>query len=188
VIPAIPFGCAPNVSPVTLAAIVKVESHGAPLALHVNGLRGPQPKARDAKEAAGIAEGFIARGYSVDVGLTQTNSRNLPALGLTVAQALDPCANIRAGGAILAADYGRAVAIWGEGQTALRAALRMYNTGRFDRGWAYLARYGVPALDTGARVTRAAAGPARPNPYTANQDVYSRLTVTAGSPLDVRID
>ena len=102
------LACAPNVAPATLQAIARVESGGNPLALNVNGVRAQPPAAKDAREAARVAESYIARGYSVDIGLMQVNSRNLTALGITVEQVLDPCTNVRAAAAILTADYAAA--------------------------------------------------------------------------------
>ncbi len=87
------LACAPNVAPATLEAVISVESGGNPLALNVNGLAAQPPPARDVPEAAPVAASFIARGYSVDLGLMQVNSRNLVELGLTVHQVLDPCTN-----------------------------------------------------------------------------------------------
>lgn len=195
-IPPALLACALNVSPVTLEAVIRVESAAFSFALHVNGLRGSQPRASDAKEAIRAAESYIARGYSVDLGLMQVNSRNLEALGLTIEQALDPCANIRAGGTILAADYARAARQWGEGQPALRAALSAYNSGDFWRGFGngYVARYlgpgAVPALAGGTHlnITRAAARLAPPDPYTSDQNAYSRQTITFGNVTNVHID
>ncbi len=176
------LACALNVHPVTLEAIVRVESGGNPLALNVNRLAGPQPRAASVADAVREAERYIARGHSVDLGLAQINSRNLPRLGLTIEQVLDPCTNIAAGGRILTANYADAAGRWGEGQTALRAALSAYNTGNFSAGFrnGYVAKYygpgGVPALAGGVRqaaASMAAAGkgkarPAPPNPYTAD--------------------
>lgn len=177
------LACAPNVAPATLQAIARVESGGNPLALNVNGVRAQPPAAKDAREAARVAESYIARGYSVDIGLMQVNSRNLTALGITVEQVLDPCTNVRAAAAILTADYAAAAHTRGNGQPALQAALSAYNTGDFYRGFAngYVARYyrpgGVPAL-AGARhhaaVAKHALPPAAPNPYTANTTVFVR--------------
>ena len=105
-----------------------------------------------------MAERYIARGYSVDIGLMQVNSRNLAALGVTVEQVLDPCRNIHAAATILTADYAAAARTRGDGQAALQAALSAYNTGDFYRGFAngYVARYygpgGVPALIGGVRM------------------------------------
>lgn len=176
------LACALNVSPITLEAIVRVESGGNPIALNVNRFVGRQPRATSASEAARLARSYIEQGYSVDLGLAQINSRNLPRLGLTVEQVLDPCTNIAAGGRILTANYADAVRRWGEGQVALQAALSAYNTGNFSAGHrnGYVAKYygpgGVPALAGGVREAAASmeasgrrvAPPAPPNPYTAD--------------------
>lgn len=174
------LACAPDVAPVTIEAVVQVESRSDSLALHVNRLPVQPPPARALDEAVRTAEAFIARGYSVDLGLMQVNSRNLSALGLTVARVLEPCANINAGGAILAANYRQAVQTLGEGQAALQAALSAYNTGDFARGFAngYVARYygpAVPALASVALSARAATpSPPPPNPYTAETEIYAK--------------
>jgi type IV secretion system protein VirB1 len=192
--PAALLACAPNVAPVTLEAVISVESGGNPLTVHVNGLREQPSTARDAREAAQIAEQFIARGYSVDLGLMQVNSRNLAALGVTIEQVLDPCTNIRSGAAILSADYAEAARICGEGQFALQAALSAYNTGDFYRGFAngYVAHYygpnGVPALAGGPPEAVAAGSGQRKvvaaaaNPYTTGTSVFAR------EPTNVRIE
>jgi type IV secretion system protein VirB1 len=181
------LACAPNVAPATLQAVISVESGGNSLALNVNGLAIQPPPARDASQAARVAASFIARGYSVDLGLMQVNSRNLVALGLTVQQVLDPCTNIRGGATILTADYAEAMRTRGEGQSALQAALSAYNTGDFYRGFAngYVAHYygpgGVPALTNGNRKAIASASSARPaaaphpaDPFTVDTSDFVR--------------
>jgi type IV secretion system protein VirB1 len=184
VIPAALLACAPNVAPTTLQAIVEVESGGHSLALNINGIRVQPPPASSVREAAQVAESYIARGYSVDIGLMQVNSRNLAALGTTVEQMLDPCMNIHAAATILMTDYAEAARTRGNGQLALQSALSAYNTGDFYRGFAngYIARYygpgGVPALTGGVRevaAARAAPSPT-PNPYTADTTVFVRET------------
>ncbi len=188
-IPPALLGCAPNVAPATLQAIAQVESGDNPLAIHVNGIRVQPRPARNAQHAARAAESYIARGYNVDIGLMQVNSRNLAALGVTVEQVLDSCSNIRAGATILTANYAAAARARGDGQSALWAAISAYNTGNFYRGFAngYVAKYyelgGVPAL-IGALHEASATGPAapppppppppRPNPYTAGTTVFAR--------------
>jgi type IV secretion system protein VirB1 len=183
VIPLVLLACAPNVAPITLQAVIQVESGGNPLAINVNGIRVQPPRARDARDAATMVEAYIARGYSVDIGLMQVNSRNLVALGTTVERMLEPCANIHAAATILTADYAEAARARGEGQAALQAALSAYNTGDFYRGFAngYVARYyaptGVPALTGGVRAAAAEKHviPAPPrNPYTADTTVFAR--------------
>lgn len=181
------LACAANVAPVTLEAVVRVESGGDPLALHVNRLAGPQPHPATVADAVRLAERYIRQGYSVDLGLMQVNSRNLAALRTSIAEVLDPCANIRNGAAILTADYAAAARARGDGQAALLAALSAYNTGDFERGFGngYVARYagpnGVPALAGGvlqaaatAAAVKSAAPPPPPSPYTAATQIYAR--------------
>ena len=185
------LACAANVAPVTLEAVVRVESGGNPLSINVNHLAGPQPRPATLAEAVVTAQNYVARGYSVDLGLMQVNSRNLAALGVTIEQVLDPCANVRTGAAILTANYADAVRSRGEGQGALQAALSAYNTGSFYRGFenGYVARYygpgGVPALAGGvqqavltAEAVKRAAPPPPPNPYTADTQIYVREVST----------
>jgi type IV secretion system protein VirB1 len=186
-IPAVLLACAINVAPITLEAIIQVESGGNPLSVNVNHLRGPQPHPATLAEAVSTAQRYIAQGYSVDLGLMQVNSGNLAALGYGIEQVLDPCTNIKGGAAILTANYADAARSRGEGQGAMKAALSAYNTGNFYRGFenGYVAKYygrgAVPALAGGVReatVTAAtvkrAAPPPPPNPYTADTQVYVR--------------
>lgn len=179
------LACAATVAPVTLQAIIQVESGGNPLAINVNGLRVQPPPATTAAEAAKVADTYIARGFSVDIGLMQVNSRNLPSLGVTVAEVLDPCINIRSGGEIMTANYAEAARVRGPGQAALQAALSAYNTGDFYRGFGngYVARYygpnGVPVIagPISARSTLAETPAKRtppPNPMTADTAVFAR--------------
>lgn len=182
-LPALYAECAPAIHPITAAAVVRVESGGQPFALNVNRLAGPQPRPRSLDEAVQIAEAYIATGYRVDLGLGQITDRNLPALGLTVRQVLDPCTNLRAMQAILVDGYRRAVRSHGEGQSALLVALSTYNTGNQRRGFenGYVARYTgqvVPALEhrTAASAQNRQPRTTRPfNPYTAETSVAWRL-------------
>jgi type IV secretion system protein VirB1 len=141
------LACALNVAPTTMDAIVRVESGGDPLAIHVNHLAGLQPHAMTVPEAASIIRHYMAAGYTVDIGYSQLNSANLPRLGYTVEDALDRCKNIAGGGAILSGFYSKAVQQFGEGQRALMAALSAYNTGDLQHGFAngYVGKYYIHA-------------------------------------------
>ena len=182
VIAAALLACALNVHPVTIDAVVRVESGGDVLAIHVNGLPGVQPHPLNFNDAVRIAKLYISRGFSADLGLTQINSRNLAPLGLTVEQAFDPCTNINGGARILTDDYFVAVHSYGEGQTALKAALSAYNTGNQSAGFfnGYVARYygqkAVPALARGVQEATSIAAETKrqappPNPCTAATEV-----------------
>jgi len=122
-----------------MAAVVAVESGGDALALHDNTL-GRSFRARDRAQAATWAGILIGMGHSVDLGLSQIDSSSLGWVGLSVADAFDPCRNLRAGSTILGWDYASASARFGPGQTALRAALGAYNTGSLYEGAAYVDR------------------------------------------------
>lgn len=171
------LACAMNVAPVTLNAIIHVESGGNPLTIHVNHAAEQPLPARTVQQAAATARRFIADGYSVDLGIMQINNRNLAVLGYTIEDALDACLGITGGAAILSADYGRAAMQFGEGQNALLAAISAYNTGDFARGFAngYVTHVaGIPALSLPLA--------SRPNPYAASTVAYNR------EPLNVPIE
>jgi type IV secretion system protein VirB1 len=70
----------------------------------------------------------MARGHSVDLGLMQINSANLPALGMTIGAALDPCSSLAGGAEVLRAAYGTGPVPTRQ-QAALLMALSIYNTG-----------------------------------------------------------
>ena len=124
--------CAPRTDVRTLAAIVSVESGGdawavrdpsSPVGVH------PATYA----QAVTLAHGILVRGGRVALGLSQVL---LPRRGLDSATLLgSPCANLRAGSAILAANYREQLryvfapdSSSGQ-QAALRRALSEYNSG-----------------------------------------------------------
>lgn len=177
---ALAAACGPAASPQTLTAIVLSESGGDPLAIGVNGAQPRRIGSPDAATAARTAERLIAQGANIDLGLGQINSRNLGPLGLTAADAFDPCRNLAASARLLAADYRTADPTSGE-QAALRASLSLYNTGDRFRGLrnGYVAKVTaaarrVPAFDP-------APGPAEPPPALPEPppwDVFARAART----------
>ena len=146
--------CAPTIAPRTMAAVVRVESGGDPLALHDN-TSGRSFAPGDAREAAAWTTALLALGHSLELGLSQINTANLPRLGLSVAAAFEPCANLRAGATVLSGDYRAASARFGAGQFALRSALGAYNSGSLYAGRAYvdriLAAAGLPPENVATR-------------------------------------
>ena len=154
--------CAPTIAPRTMAAVVRVESGGDPLALHDN-TSGRSFAPGDAREAAAWTTELLALGHSLVLGLSQINTANLPRLGLSVAAAFEPCANLRAGATVLSGDYRAASARFGAGQFALRSALGAYNSGSLYAGRAYvdriLAAAGLPPENVATRPVVDAAPP-----------------------------
>jgi len=126
--------CASGVAPSTIVAVVHTESKGYQFALNVNGVARQPARPTNSVDAARVARAFIAKGYSVDLGLGQINSNNMAALGLTWDNIFDPCTNIGAAGKVLAGNYHQ-VRDGRLPQEALRVALSMYNTGSTTRGF-----------------------------------------------------
>lgn len=150
--------CAPNVNPTTLQALVKTESGFNPYAIGVVGGRlARQP--RSAAEAVATAKALDARGLNFSMGLGQVNKANLPTYGLNYQTVFDACANLQAGGNILADCYHRAAAQKGQGDRALYAAFSCYYSGNFTRGFrpdshgtSYVQRVAANAQETNETV------------------------------------
>ena len=119
--------CAPGVPVWVLRGVARTESDFHPWMLHDNSTRASDsPASLAAAEAEAAA--WMAEGHSVDLGLMQINTANLPALGMTIGTALDPCASLAGGAAVLRAAYGSGP-VYASQQAALLMALSIYNTG-----------------------------------------------------------
>lgn len=179
--------CAPSVAPQTLLSIAKAESGFDPLAIGVNRAGPIRLRPHSKEEAVATATRLISADADVDLGVSQINSRNLGPLGLTVADAFDPCLNLAASAKVVAAGYDRASAMPGDQQTALHTALSYYNTGDPRRGYhnGYVARVLVaagqiiPALT--AQVDVASSRSPAQAAASAAWDVFSRAPMPAGS-------
>lgn len=121
--------CAPMVAASTMAAIVRVESGGNPLAMWNDSTRSMVIPGNRA-QAIQYLRHAMAAGQRVDVGLAQVDTGNFAAFGLTPKTAFDACANLRAGGEILRMDWQQALASGYRGQQALYHAFEAYNSGR----------------------------------------------------------
>ena len=132
--------CAPHVAPETLAAVARTESSFEELSIHDNTTRRTVSAASRAEAVALATEAVTTQRHSVDLGLMQINSANLPWLGMSVADAFDPCRSLAAADRVLVAGY--VPSGQGDQQEALRQALSRYNTGDPARGMAngYVAR------------------------------------------------
>ncbi|MBN6742836.1 lytic transglycosylase domain-containing protein [Acidithiobacillus sp. MC6.1] len=139
--------CAPESAPTTMAAIVRVESRGNPLAMYDNNT-GQEITPPNLPQAVTWLRAAIALGQRVDVGIAQVDTENFTAYGLTPENAFDPCTNLSVGAKILLSDYRKAVTRYGPGQIALYHAFQAYNSGHLigDPGYAnrILAAAGIP--------------------------------------------
>jgi type IV secretion system protein VirB1 len=124
--------CAASVPVATLAAVARTESGADPWALHDNST-GASIRPGSLADAQIDAGQLVGRGDSVDIGLMQINSANLPALGISATAALDPCVSLAGGAAVLQAAYGGGDTD-AQQQVALLLALSRYNTGTPFKG------------------------------------------------------
>jgi hypothetical protein len=124
--------CAPSVDVRTAAAIVAVESGGREYAVRDNTTRRSY-----FPTSLADAQDLVRRllGHQLDLGLAQVDTVNLPAFGVTPAQALDSCTSLRLGSQVLAEDYRQAyrqatgATEEERRQVALRRAFSAYNSG-----------------------------------------------------------
>ncbi|MBN3787508.1 lytic transglycosylase domain-containing protein [Burkholderia sp. Ac-20353] len=134
--------CAPQIAPVTMAAIVRIESGFNPYAIGVvHGRLLRQPSS--AAEAVATARVLDALGWNFSVGLAQVNRANWVAYGLTPENAFEPCRNLAAGAGILQRCFTAARSrqfrtlanAQSDVQAALRASLSCYASGDFSTGY-----------------------------------------------------
>lgn len=126
--------CAPGVAPVTMAAVVQVESGFNPYAIGVvHGRLQRQPVSLP--EAVATAHALDAAGRNYSSGLAQVNRSNWMRFGLTPETAFEPCRNLAAGAAILQGCFEHARRIRAQAQEALRSGLSCYASGDFSTGF-----------------------------------------------------
>ncbi|WP_010188887.1 lytic transglycosylase domain-containing protein [Sphingomonas sp. PAMC 26605] len=124
--------CASEVATEAVVPLVVTESGGDDLSINVN--RGPRVRAGSVAEGAALVRSYMAKGYTVDVGLAQINSANFSRLGVSVEQAFDPCTNLRLASSLLQEGYGLASRHY-SGLDAISATYSLYNTGTLTRGF-----------------------------------------------------
>ena len=117
--------CAPEVAPVTMAAVIQTESGGLPWTIHDN-TTGQSLRFKNQTQAVAMARFLISKGHKLDMGIAQIDSENLGWLGLSVQQVFNPCTNIRAAQRILVGAYHKAGA---SGVQSLAGAFEAYNSG-----------------------------------------------------------
>jgi len=133
-IAALAIACAPAIEVGTVQAIVNRESRGNPNAIGTTQARlSHQPRTREhALYVAGVLE---RAGVDFDVGIAQLNIRNLRRFGVSVTDALEPCKNMQLMQAVLVEAHERAQRRGLTGVDASLAAVSVYNTGHFKRGF-----------------------------------------------------
>ncbi|MET4690707.1 lytic transglycosylase domain-containing protein [Sinorhizobium fredii] len=132
--------CAPDIAVETLAATVSLESGFYPFAIRINSGSplGEQPRTRaEAIEAATV---LVAARQDIQLGLGAIGSSELARLGLTLADAFDPCLNLKATATLLTGYYRQAIRAGTGSQEAGRVMLQSF-FGRGDASIGAMVRY-----------------------------------------------
>lgn len=124
--------CAPDVAPDTLRALVKTESSFNPYAIGV--VEGSVKQPTSFAEAMITISELELTGKNYSVGLAQINKKNFKQYGISPAQALDSCTNLKVASKILGACF-KSAQTRDSGQSALHDALSCYYSGNFTTGY-----------------------------------------------------
>jgi type IV secretion system protein VirB1 len=132
--------CAPMVQMEMLAGIVSLESRFQPLAIRINS--GPPLAAQPSSkaEAIEIATSLIADHQDIQIGLGSLAIEALQKLNLSVADAFDPCLNLKATATLLDGYYRQALRAGDDPARAETVMLRSY-FGRDDPSIGAMVKY-----------------------------------------------
>ncbi|OOG75096.1 hypothetical protein B0E45_04515 [Sinorhizobium sp. A49] len=122
--------CAPAMPSELLAAIASLESGMAPLSIRINSDYPPGARPGNVREATQAATALIAKGQSVDLGLGGISPFDLATMGMSIADAFDPCQNLKATARLLSQYRAAAIRAGHEGDMLDTVMLRSY----FGRG------------------------------------------------------
>ncbi|MBC3997489.1 lytic transglycosylase domain-containing protein [Morganella morganii] len=127
--------CAPDISPVTLHALVGVESGGNPYVV-ANVTDNKSAKFNNKEDAVLYVNKLAEQNKTYSAGLMQIYSKNFSAYGLTNETVFDHCTNIKAGADILKQCFVKALKENSDDkQTALRKSFSCYYSGNMSRGF-----------------------------------------------------
>jgi type IV secretion system protein VirB1 len=156
--------CAPLVHPVTMAALLSVESAADPYAISINyperlarvGRAVPvlEHQPNSAREAVAWTRWFLSQGYTVSIGIAQINVERLAYLKQRKAvrdltELFDPCTNLRAAQEILL-DCWQQDRAAGGGRGRVARTLSCFNSGDPRTGFknGYVRRVALAAART----------------------------------------
>ncbi|MBE0559976.1 lytic transglycosylase domain-containing protein [Brucella sp. JSBI001] len=101
--------CAPSVATETLAGIVSLESRFEPFNIRINSDPPLKQQPASKAEAIEVATALAAGHQDIQLGLAGLGLDNLSRLNLTIAEAFDPCLNLKATATLLDSTYRRAI-------------------------------------------------------------------------------
>jgi len=124
--------CAPEISPITLDAVIKTESGAHPFKI-ANITDETSHTFDNLNDAIVFSESLSKENKRYSAGLMQIYSGNFKTLGLTNTTVFDPCENIKAGAKILKENYTKQKGE--DSQLNLLKSLSMYYSGNEKTGF-----------------------------------------------------
>jgi len=132
--------CAPAIAIETLAAVVSLESQFQPFDIRVRGSSSLHEQPKSKAEAVETATVLMAEHKDVQLGLGGIGIAELRKFDLSIADAFDPCLNLKATATLLDGYYRLAVRAGATPQQAERVMLQSYY-GRSDPSVGKMAQY-----------------------------------------------
>ncbi|ACM28416.1 lytic transglycosylase domain-containing protein [Rhizobium rhizogenes] len=132
--------CAPAIAIETLAAVVSLESQFQPFDIRVGESSSLHEQPKSKAEAIEAATALMAEHQDVQLGLGGIGIAELRKLDLSIADAFDPCLNLKATATLLDGYYRLAVRAGATRQQAERVMLQSYY-GRSDPSVGKMAQY-----------------------------------------------
>ncbi|NTI43410.1 lytic transglycosylase domain-containing protein [Rhizobium rhizogenes] len=132
--------CAPAIAIETLAAVVSLESQFQPFDIRVGGTSSLHEQPKSKAEAIETATALMAEHQDVQLGLGGIGIAELRKFDLSIADAFDPCLNLKATATLLDGYYRLAVRAGATQQQAERVMLQSYY-GRSDPSVGKMAQY-----------------------------------------------
>ncbi|WP_368518727.1 lytic transglycosylase domain-containing protein [Rhizobium sp.] len=132
--------CAPAIAIETLAAVVSLESQFQPFDIRVRGSSSLHEQPKNKAEAVETAAVLMAEHKDVQLGLGGIGIAELRRFDLSIADAFDPCLNLKATATLLDGYYRLAVRAGATFQQAERVMLQSYY-GRSDPSVGKMAQY-----------------------------------------------
>ena len=132
--------CAPAIAIETLAAVVSLESQFQPFDIRVRGSSSLHEQPKNKAEAVETATVLMAEHKDVQLGLGGIGIAELRKFDLSIADAFDPCLNLKATATLLDGYYRLAVRAGATLQQAERVMLQSYY-GRSDPSVGKMAQY-----------------------------------------------
>lgn len=145
--------CAPDIDSALVVRLVRRESAFNAFAIGLDGRDSLKPQPQTFDDAVSTAERLIQQGIKFSAGPAQIHIDNIRRFGLTWRQVFHPCTNLAYAQTIFLKFHDKAVAAGLQGDDAVFAALRGYNSGNINASVSNNYAAAILARPSGLRVT-----------------------------------